>query len=121
MHIAQPLAVVGVSQDRTKYGHKIFKTLLSQHFTVYAVNPKGGEVLGEKVYPSLKELPQNPHTVIMVIPPAALEEAVEQCIACGVKEIWFQPGAQSPRAFEKAQAAGIQAVESCFMAQNGLW
>ena len=57
----------------------------------------------------------------MVLPPAALDGAVEQCIAAGVKEIWFQPGARDERARQKAQTAGIKTVESCFMAENGIW
>lgn len=116
-----PLAVVGVSQDPAKYGHKIFKTLAAKGFDVYAVNPKGGETLGRKIYPSLEDLPQKPQTVIMVIPPASLPDAVRACIKNGVRQIWFQPGAQSPEAFTLAQSAGILAVESCFMMDNGLW
>ncbi len=116
-----PLAVVGVSQDPSKYGHKIFKTLAVKGFDVYAVNPKGGETLGRKIYPSLADLPQKPQTVIMVIPPVALPDAVRACVESGVRRIWFQPGAQSAEAFAMAQAAGIEAVDSCFMMDNGLW
>ncbi len=115
------VAVFGVSQDPSKYGHKIFKTLLAKGFTVFAINPKGGQVLGAPVYTKLADLPQRAHTVIMVIPPQALPAAVEQCIACGVKEIWFQPGAQSQEAFDLAVRAGIDAQDGCFMAENGLW
>ena len=57
----------------------------------------------------------------MVVPPAALVQAVEQCKAKGVKEIWFQPGAQQDEAFVLATAAGMRAVNACFMAENGLW
>ena len=110
MYEHKTLVVFGVSQDPSKYGNKIFKTLVSKGFRVFGVNPKGGTAV-----------PAQAEVAIMVIPPAALEEAVRQCIACGVKEIWFQPGAQSPRAYELAASAGIEAVDACFMAENGLW
>ena len=115
------IAVFGVSQDSTKYGYKIFRTLAEKGFEVYGINPKGGEINGRKLYPSLAEVPAPVDVAVMVIPPAALEAAVGACKQKGVKEIWFQPGAQQDRAFVLATAAGIRAVNACFMAENGLW
>lgn len=115
------IAVFGVSQDPSKYGHKIFKTLLARGFTAYAINPKGGEVDGHPVYAKLADVPAKVHTAIMVVPPPALPGAVKQCTEAGVQNIWFQPGAQSDAAFALATSAGIKAVDSCFMADNGLW
>lgn len=115
------IVVFGVSQDPAKYGHKIFTTLLQKGFTVYGINPKGGEVEGKTLYTSLTQILDAVDVAIMVIPPAALLPAVEQCKVKGVKEIWFQPGAQEDTAFVMATAAGIKAVNACFMAENGLW
>ena len=115
-------AVFGVSlTDPSKYGSRIFKDLLAADYTVYALNPKGGQLFGKPVYKSLSDIPSEVYGAILVVPPAAVMGAVEQCIACGVKEIYFQPGARNPQAYQKAVAAGIEAVESCFMAENGLW
>ena len=69
-------AVMGVSlTDPSKYGTRIFKDLLAAGYRVYAVNPKGGELLGNPVYKTLAELPATPDGVIMVLPPAALDGA----------------------------------------------
>ena len=115
------IAVFGVSQDPSKYGYKIFHTLLQKGFKVVGLNPKGGDVDGHRLYATLTEVPGRVEVAIMVIPPAALLGAVEQCKAKGVREIWFQPGAQEDHAFVLATAAGIKAVNACFMAENGLW
>lgn len=115
------IAVVGVSQDPAKYGYKIFTTLLHKGFTVYGINPKGGELEGQKIFPSLADVPAAVDVAILVIPPQALLPAVAQCAQKGVREIWFQPGAQDPQAFQAAQRAHIHAINACFMAQNGLW
>lgn len=115
------IAVFGVSQDSSKYGYKIFHTLLQKGFKVYGINPKGGQVDGQNLYVLAADVPGIIDVAIMVIPPAALLGAVEQCKAKGVKEIWFQPGAQEDSAFVLATAAGIRAVNACFMAENGLW
>ena len=115
------IAVFGASQDPAKYGYKIFYTLVQKGFSVYGINPKGGQVDGKDFYQSLADVPGIVEVAIMVIPSAALLGAVEACKSKGVKEIWFQPGAQEDNAFVVATAAGIKAVNACFMAENGLW
>lgn len=115
------IAVFGASQDASKYGFKIFVTLLQKGYHVVGINPKGGEVNGHSFYASLADVPGSVEVAIMVIPPAALLGAVEACKTKGVKEIWFQPGAQEDNAFVVATVAGIRAVNACFMAENGLW
>ena len=121
MYRNKTIAVFGVSVDPAKYGYKIFTVLLKKGFRVYGINPKGGEVAGQPVFARLADVPTHADVAIMVIPHAALVPAVQQCIGAGVKEIWFQPGAQSDDAFDLAETAGITAVNSCFMADNGLW
>ncbi len=121
MYKNKTLAVFGVSADPAKYGYKIFTVLLSKGFRVYGINPKGGEVAGQTVYTRLADVPAPVDVAVMVIPPGALVPAVQQCVDGGVKEIWFQPGAQSEEAYDLASSAGIEAVNSCFMADNGLW
>ena len=115
-------AVFGVSlSDPSKYGTRIFKDLKALDYRVYAVNPKGGTLLGSPLYKTLADIPEPVYGAILVVPSAAVMGAVEQCIAAGVKEIYFQPGARDPQAYQKAVAAGIEAIESCFMAENGIW
>ena len=115
------IAVFGASQDPSKYGYKIFSTLQELGMSVYGLNPKGGEINGHSLFKSLADVPVAVDVAILVIPPAGLEQAVAQCVAKGVREIWFQPGARLASAFEKAQTAGIKAVNGCFMAENGFW
>lgn len=115
------IVVFGASANEAKYGHKIFATLLEHGFAVYGINPKGGNACGQVLFQKLADLPVTPEVAVMVIPPAGLADAVEQCIAAGVTEIWFQPGARDEAAFKKAADAGIKAVNGCFMVENGLW
>ena len=115
-------AIFGVSlTDPSKYGSRIFNDLLASDYDVYALNPKGGELFGKTVYKTLADIPVEVYGAILVVPPAAVMGAVEQCISRGVKEIYFQPGARDPQAYQKVVSAGIEAVESCFMAEHGLW
>ncbi|MDA8244561.1 MAG: CoA-binding protein [Elusimicrobia bacterium] len=115
------IAVVGVSDDASKYGHRIFKDLLNAGYPVKGVNPKGGFILGQNVYRSLSELEKRPELVITVVPPGVTEKVVEECNALGVKHVWMQPGSESGAAVEKAAEYGIKATVACFMVVKGVW
>ncbi len=115
------IAVVGVSDDASKYGHKIFRDLLKAGYPVKGVNQKGGFVLGQQLYKSLSEIEKRPELVITVVPPQVTEKVVEECNRLGVKHIWMQPGSDSPEAADKAAGYGIEATQACFMVQKGVW
>ncbi|MGD9642995.1 MAG: CoA-binding protein [Elusimicrobiales bacterium] len=115
------IAVLGVSGDASKYGHKIFRDLLNAGYPVAGVNPKGGSVLGQNVCKSLSELEKRPDLVITVVPPAVTELAVEECNRLGVKHIWMQPGSESDAAVAKAKEYGIKTTLACFMVVKGVW
>ncbi len=115
------IAVLGASSDQSKYGHKIFKDLDLNGYTVWPVNPKGGLLLGKTVYKSLAELPSRPDIVITVVPPAETEKAVEECNKLGIRHIWMQPGSESQKAVEKAKDYGMEITAACFMVKNRIW
>ncbi|MEI7528538.1 MAG: CoA-binding protein [Elusimicrobiota bacterium] len=115
------IAVVGVSGDASKYGHKIFRDLLKAGYPVKGVNPKGGTVLGKALYKSLAEIENKPDLVITVVPPAVTEKVVEECNRLGIKTLWLQPGSESREALAKASVYGIKTISACFMVQKGVW
>ncbi len=115
------VAIVGVSADASKYGHKIFRDMLKGGYNVKGVNPKGGFVLGHNLYRNLGEIEKKPDVVIMVVPPAAAEQVMEDCNKLGIKEVWLQPGSESEAALEKAKTYGIKAVAACFMVSHKIW
>ncbi|MBT9169012.1 MAG: hypothetical protein DDT19_02364 [Syntrophomonadaceae bacterium] len=110
-------AVVGVSADRSKFGYKVFKRLLEAGYTVYAVNPKLGELEGRQVYPELSSLPEVPDVVNCVVPPAVTEEIVPQCARQGIKYLWLQPGAECDEALELANKHSVVAECACVLVE----
>jgi predicted CoA-binding protein len=72
-------AVVGVSKNPAKYGHQVYKDLKEAGYVVYPVNPNIDEVLGDRCYHSLSELPKKPDVVDIVVPPKVTEKIVEEC------------------------------------------
>ncbi len=115
-------AVVGASQDQTKFGYRIFRSLRDAGYSVYPVNPRGGTLEGAQVYPSLAELPEPPEVVDMVVPPAVTEQVVKEAQELGLTRIWMQPGAESEAAIAYCHEHGIEVVhDACAMVWKRQW
>jgi predicted CoA-binding protein len=115
-------AVVGASRDRNKFGNRVFRDLRDAGYTVYPVNPKGGELDGAKVYPSLADLPQTPEVIDLVVPPAVTEQLVKEAHELSFTRVWMQPGAESEAAIAYCQEHGIEVVHgACAMVWKRRW
>ena len=115
-------ALVGVSANPTKFGHRIYRDLRRAGYRVYAVNPHETEILGDRVYPNLAALPERPEVVDLVVPPSISETIVTKAKAAGIRRIWMQPGAESPQAIEFCRASGIEVVvHACAMVEKRIW
>ena len=81
------VAVVGASADASKWGGDMAARLLrgARGRRVYLVNRRGGEVLGQTAYPSLRDLPEVPELVVIATPASAFEALVDEALALGVK------------------------------------
>ena len=79
------LAVVGASDDPAKWGNWIARNALkgAHRRHVFLVNRRGGEVAGQRVYPSLADLPISPELVVLSVPEASFETAVDEALAAG--------------------------------------
>lgn len=110
-------AVVGASNDPSKYGHIVLQDLRQVGWQVYPVNPKHKTISGLRCYPSLKAIHPPVDVAVFVVPPTVGLTLLDDAKAAGVKKIWFQPGAESEDIRAKAKTLGlqIQADGSCFM------
>jgi len=115
-------AVVGASQDQRKYGNRIYHSLRNAGYTVYPVNPRGGELNGATVYSSLADLPQPPEVIDLVVPPPVTERVVEEAHELGLTRIWMQPGAESEAAIQYCQEHAMKVIyEACAMVHKRQW
>lgn len=109
-------AVVGASRDPQKYGYRVYKDLKSAGYKVYPVNPNAEEVLGDKCYPSLENLPAKPN---VVVPPKVTEEVVKTCEKLGITKVWMQPGSESEKAIKFCEENDIEVVHNvCVMIER---
>jgi predicted CoA-binding protein len=113
-------AVVGVSKDPEKYGHRVYRDLRGAGLKVYPVNPNADEVLGDKCYPNLEALPRKPDVVDIVVPPKVTEEVVKTCKKLGIKKVWMQPSSESQAAIDFCGKSGIDVIYGiCIMQERG--
>jgi uncharacterized protein len=114
---AKTFAVAGASQDRAKYGNKVFRALLASGRTVYPLNPNASEVEGHTTFASIADLPVVPESLSIVTPPHVTRQVIQQAIAAGVKNIWMQPGAEDSAGSQAARAAGLHVIDdgSCIL------
>ena len=107
---SRTIAVVGASTDPSKASHTVPAYLQSQGYRVLPVNPRGGEIFGERVFHSLSEI-NVPVDVVEVFRPAQeAPEIARQAAAIGAKVLWLQLGIVSEEAEQIAEAAGLTVV-----------
>ena len=103
-------AIVGVSQNRSKYGYELFETLTRHGHSVLPINPKYTEIDGQACYPSLAELPLIPDIVITAAPASASAQIAETCASLGFSIFWMPTGTESDTAIETCQRGGVTPI-----------
>ena len=85
----QSVAVIGASATPHKPGNDVINNILANEFSgsLYLVNPKGGEIQGHQVYPSIQDLPHKIDLAIIILPAGATPQAIRDCAAKGAKAI----------------------------------
>ena len=118
---ASAFGVVGASADRSKYGNRVLRCYQQHGLKAVPVNPRAEEIEGEKCVASVLELPAEVASISVITPPAVTERVVEQAAGKGIRNVWMQPGAESPRAVEFCRERGINVIAdgSCILVVLG--
>jgi len=120
---AQPktIAVVGASTTVGKPAHYIPRYLQSQGYRIVPVNPRGGEILGERAFRSLREVDVPIDVVDVFRPPEEAATVARDAIAIGAKILWFQEGTESDEGVAAATDAGLTVItKRCMGVTHGL-
>ncbi|HEX7345122.1 MAG TPA: CoA-binding protein [bacterium] len=106
----QPLAVVGVSSTGQGFGTIALKELRKAGIEAYAVNPKGGEWKGERLYESLRMLPKSAQAAVILTRGAGALKAVDECAQAGVKSVWLQGGSNTAEIRKRCSELKLEAL-----------
>jgi len=113
------IAIVGASDDRSKFGNKALRAYQTKGYTVYPINPKGGEIEGVPAYSSLSDLPEPPDRVSFYVPPQVGIDLLEEVKATG-SELWLNPGTESDELVAKAHSLGLDPIIACSILDVGV-
>jgi predicted CoA-binding protein len=118
---ATTIAIVGASSNPDKESYGIMKKLLSVGYHVIPVNPKETEILGQRSYPSLIDVPE-PIDIVDVFRRAEDTPAIaDDAVTIGAKALWLQTGIASEDAAARAKAGGLMVVmDTCIGATHSL-
>jgi len=113
------IAVVGLSSNPMRASHEVAAYLKNAGYRIIPVNPNEPEVLGEKAYARLEDVPE-PVDIVDVFRRAEEVPAVAgSAIKIKAKVLWMQLGIENAEAAERARAAGLVVVEdSCLMVEH---
>jgi predicted CoA-binding protein len=109
------IASVGLSSSKEKESYSIVLYLKEMGYRVIPVNPKATEIFGEKVYPTLSDIPEKVDLVQVFRKPEDVPPVVDEAIKIGAKVIWMQEGISHEEAAQKARAAGLKVVMDACM------
>ncbi|NVN89588.1 MAG: CoA-binding protein [Desulfuromonadales bacterium] len=113
------IAVVGLSDDQQKLSYGVASYLQQAGYRIIPVNPFVSEVLGEKSYASLRDIPETVDIVDVFRKPEAVGPIAEDAIAIGAKCLWLQEEVVNVEAAELAAKAGLMVVmDKCILKEH---
>ena len=116
---ARTIAVVGLSDSPLRASHGVSAYMQTQGYRIIPVNPRIDESLGERAYPSLRDVPEKIDIVNIFRRSEFVEDIVDQAIELKVGMIWMQESVVHEKAAAKARKAGILVVmDSCILKEH---
>ena len=113
------IAVVGLSGKRFRPSYGVSEYMRSAGYRIIPVNPREREVLGEKAYASLDDVPGEVEIVNIFRRSEFVPEVVEAAIRKGARVVWMQEGVAHEAAAERARAAGLDVVmDRCILKEH---
>ena len=113
------IAVVGLSSNARRPSYEVSEYMQSAGYRIIPVNPNETEVLGEKSYARLEEVPEKIEIVDVFRRAEDVPPVVESAIRVGARVLWMQLGIENAEAAERARAAGLVVVEdACIFVEH---
>jgi predicted CoA-binding protein len=108
---SEPIALVGVSRNPKKFGYTAFKELKEKGMKIIPVNPAADEILGEKSYPNITDLPREVRGIIVMTKKDLTAGIVREAKEKGIKQIWIQQMADSKEALDELKDTDINLIK----------
>ena len=117
---SKTIAIVGLSSNKFRPSYGVAKYLQAAGYRIIPVNPQETDVLGQKSYARLEDVPEKIDAVDIFRRPEYVPDIVDSAIRLGVRAVWMQEGVINPEAAEKARQAGLLVVmDHCMLKEHG--
>jgi predicted CoA-binding protein len=113
------VAVIGASNDRTKFGNKAVRAYVRQGWTVYPVNPREATVEGLATVASIDAIDAPIDRAALYVPPAVGVTLLAAIARKGVKELFVNPGAESDELLAEAERLTLPVIQACAIVDIG--
>jgi len=107
------VAVIGASTDRRKFGNRAVRAFVRQGYDVVPINPHETNIEGLTTYRSVLDVPGPIDMATVYVPPETGLTLIGEIARKGIREVWLNPGAESPALVAAALALGLTPVEAC--------
>jgi predicted CoA-binding protein len=111
--MSRRIAVIGASPDRHKYGNKALRAFVNQGYDAVPINPHVDSVEGRRAYASVLDVPGDIEMATFYVPPDVGLEVIESVAQKGIREVWLNPGSESPDLLQRARELGIDPIMAC--------
>ena len=117
--MSRVVAVIGASNNRSKFGNRAVRAYKEQGYTVVPINPHETEVEGLKAYASVLDVPGPIDMASFYVQPDVGEQVIGDVARKGIAEVWLNPGAESDALIARARALNIQPIVACSIVAIG--
>jgi predicted CoA-binding protein len=114
------IAIVGASNNRSKFGNKAVRAYLRQGFEVFPINPRETEIEGLTAFKTVRDLPLRPQRISMYVPPPIVLKLLPEIASVGCDELWLNPGTESDEVLSEANRLGLNVVQACSILDVGV-
>jgi predicted CoA-binding protein len=114
------IAIIGASNDRSKFGNKAVRAFLQQGYEVFPVNPKEETIEDLPVFKSIGDVPVRPQMVSVYLPPPVLLRLLPEIAAKGCDELWLNPGTESEAVLAEAERLKLNVIQACSIVGLGV-
>ena len=118
---SRTIAVVGLSDDPSKTSHMVSEAMQRKGYRIIPVNPNASEILGEKAYASLKDIPEPVDIVNVFRRPEHTPPIAREAAEIGAKTLWLQLGILNEEAGEIASGGGLNVImDRCIKVEDSI-
>jgi predicted CoA-binding protein len=107
------VAIVGASQKPSRYAYRAFEMLRQYGHSPVPVNPAVAQILGERCYACISDVPEKIDTVTLYLRKARSDPLIAEIVSTKPRRIIMNPGAENPDLARRAETDGIEVIEGC--------